>query len=125
MALTIGTPTRYSVGGRFQTSTPITFDSSYPTGGYAVTGQQLGLQAGLIDNIVCAQPSGGYVPTYNASTGSIQVFDPTSAHTHTENTAASYTQNATTGAATPSPAAEVPNATNVSTVSCTVICTGR
>jgi hypothetical protein len=43
MALTIGAQTRNAAGGRWQTVTKITVDTSYPTGGWALTNAQLGL----------------------------------------------------------------------------------
>jgi hypothetical protein len=51
MALTIGTQKKYTVGGRWQTSTAITADSSYPAGGWSLTPTQLGLPLGFIDNV--------------------------------------------------------------------------
>lgn len=106
MALTIAAPTKYSIGARFQTVSQITLDASYPTGGYALTGQQLGLTNGIIDFIDAGvSPNGGYLLAYNAATGKLQVFQG--------------------AAAINLPAAEVPNATNLSAVTVTVVCTGR
>ena len=51
MALTIGTQKRYSIGGRYQTVTAITADTSYPAGGYPLTPTQLGLPLGIIDDV--------------------------------------------------------------------------
>lgn len=106
MALTIAAPKRYSVGDRWQTVTQVTLDNSYPTGGYALTGQQLGLPSGLTDWIDSSDsPNGGYVLAYNLGTGKLQVFQ---------------------GAAAVSlPGAEVPAATNLAAVTTTVVCTGK
>lgn len=126
MALTYASPTsRVSIGARYLTVTQVTLDSSYPTGGYTFTPASLGLPGGALDAAICNTPPAGYSPAYNYATGNLQVFDSLAGHTHTENTAAAYTQNATTAAATPAPAQEVPAATNLSAVTVTVIAIGR
>ena len=126
MALTINSQKRYTIGARWETITNITLDTKYPTGGYALTGTTLGLPLGLVDVVSPQAPSGfGYAPVYNTETEKLQMFDPTSNHTHTENTNATYVQNATTSAATAAPAVEVPNETSLSTVILNVICRGR
>lgn len=126
MALTYGNPTKWSIGARWQTTTQVTLDSSYPTGGYTINTSSLGLPCGLVDVIDAnTGPDSGYTPAYNGTTGLLQMFDPVAAHTHVENTAGAYVQNATTGAATAAPGQEVPNATNLATVVVTVVATGR
>ena len=107
MALTYGNPTvRTSIGARYEVVVPITLDSSYPTGGYAVTGTSLGLPCGLIDTIDCnTSPDSGYDVRYNYTTGNIQAF--------------------ATGASSGAALAEVTNATNLSTVTATAVVHGR
>lgn len=105
----------------------ITYDSSYVTGGEPVTAAQLGLR-----RVESLTPHGPFRNT--AGTASITVsFDRTNlkllaynvgAHTHTENTAAAYTQNATTAASTAASQAEVANATDLSTFSGRVTVSG-
>lgn len=103
MALTFGAQKRYNIGGRWQAITSLTLDASYPTGGYAVTGQQLGLPAGLVDYVDLGSASnGGYQLSYNYATGKIQAFQ---------------------GAAA-APSTEVPNATNLSAVTPTAMVIG-
>jgi len=62
MALTYGEPFKTSVGGRWLTATPVTFDAEYPTGGYTLDGTKLGITDGHIDVAFVngpAIPSGG------------------------------------------------------------------
>lgn len=61
MALAYGEPFKTSVGGRFLTSTTVTFDTEYPTGGYTLDGTKLGLPDGKIDLAFAgtAIPAGG------------------------------------------------------------------
>lgn len=51
MALTLGTQKRVSIGGRFEVVTPVTVDTSYPTGGWSLTPAQMGLPLGLVDRV--------------------------------------------------------------------------
>ena len=85
----------------------IAFGSSYPTGGELATAITRYFRS--CSQIICEQ-GGGFLFVFDKVNKKIKVLHPTkaitpagtnadeSAHTHTENTAASYTQNATTGA---------------------------
>jgi hypothetical protein len=55
VALTLGTQVKVSIGARWMTTTPITVDTSYPTGGWALTQAQLGLPLGLCDSTYADQ----------------------------------------------------------------------
>lgn len=57
LSVTIALLNRLKLGNGFLNVASITFDSSYPTGGEAITAAQLGLQA---INFVQASPAGGY-----------------------------------------------------------------
>lgn len=97
MALTLGTQKKFSEGARWKTVTPITVDTSYPTGGWALTPTQLGLPMGLVDEV--------YV-TYNGKTaagGVTFVYDT-----------ANQKLMAFGGAASGAVQAEITNATNLS-----------
>jgi hypothetical protein len=149
MALGITMRGHNVVGNRRQTIATIAFDSSYPTGGEPLTARNIGL--GIVDSVEIPSAA-GYLFEYDYTNSKVKVFYPRPAytpggtvtapvftgtaivdHTHTENTAAAYTQNATTvgaGAHTPagtnsapaftgtassaSVAAEVPDATDLS-----------
>lgn len=108
MALTYGQPFKVSVGGRSLTVTTVTFDAEYPTGGYTLNGQDLGLTDGQIDVAFVdgvAIPSGG-ATGYPAKVvgGKIQLYE---------------------GAAEASkPLAEIASKTDVHTISATVIAVG-
>lgn len=91
----------------------ITFDNSYPTGGESVTAAQFGLQS--IDMVVLSG-SGGYIAEYDYTNNKIKVLTPAAPHSHTENTAAAYVQNATTAENVAEAASEVANATDLSAV---------
>jgi hypothetical protein len=56
MALTFTESTRFVVGDRVAVSGKVTFDSSYPTGGEAVTASLFGLPGGSISHIVLGVP---------------------------------------------------------------------
>jgi hypothetical protein len=55
MALTFGTPTREVVGRQRSITSSVTFDSSYPTGGEAVTAANFGLS--VIDDVIVHGPA--------------------------------------------------------------------
>ena len=50
----------------------VTYDASYPTGGYAITPASLGLEQIL--GVLPGGNLGGVVPSYNLSTGKLQLF---------------------------------------------------
>jgi hypothetical protein len=90
----------------------IAISSTYVTGGFAVD-----LPAGGYDmsNIRYLRASGGgYICDWDPAGQLLKLFNPTAAHTHTENTAGSYTQNATTSANAVAVATEVANGATVS-----------
>lgn len=91
----------------------ITFDNSYPTGGEPVTAAQLGVRS--IDMVMLSN-GGGYLAEYDYTNNKIKVLTPTAPHSHIENTAAAYVQNATTAENVAEAASEVANATDLSAV---------
>lgn len=105
----------------------IVFDASYPTGGEPITPQQLGLTT--IDFLL-PSPAAGYIPEFDHTNLKLKMFTPTNAqvaHSHTENTAASYVQNATSAVGGPVAAAaggEVANTTDLSAVTVRVLAMG-
>jgi hypothetical protein len=142
---------RSLIGNLRSTIAEVTFDSTYPTGGEEINPQSLGIH-GL--DFVLATPSDGYLVEFDHATNKLKVLTPTNAsaghahtftgdalvaHSHTENTASAYTQNATTatvsggtpsgaissdGSIVASPANEVANGTNLSTLTVRVIAIG-
>lgn len=137
MALSVSEIARTVFGNKHVLIAEITFDSSYPTGGEALTAATLGLTA--VEAFVPAGPAAAAagaasaVVKYDRTNSKLQAFQsgPVAAtvtiasHTHTENTDALYTQNATTGATVATgtvstlaaaPLAEVANATNLATL---------
>lgn len=83
MSLGFSTVTRtlHPEGGKRMNVVNITFDSSYPTGGEAVTPNQLGLQA--IDTVLCfpsyasSNPTGCVIPVWDQANKKILVFQQT------------------------------------------------
>jgi hypothetical protein len=64
-----GTP-----GSRVHETFTVTFDASYPTGGYAITAANLGLST--LDTIIPngVDTSGTYLVSWNQATGKLQLF---------------------------------------------------
>lgn len=103
----------------------VTFDSSYDAGGESLTAASVGLAEILfVDASPDANALPGHIVAYNYSTKKLQVFR-VGTHTHTENTAAAYTQNATTAANSAAALAEVTAATDLSTLKVRVLVVGR
>jgi hypothetical protein len=127
MAATVAIKKRSKFGNGYAVTADVTFGSSYPTGGEALTAQQFGLSA--LD-FVLPSPAAGYIFEFDHANKKLKAFTPTraqSAHSHTENTAATYTQNATTataGAISAAAASEVANNTNLSAVTARVLAVG-
>lgn len=96
------------------------FSSSYATGGDTYIPRQFRMRR---VHSLQVSPTGGYVFQPLVDNGRVQAFVQ-SAHTHTENTAATYTQNATTGASTAAPLSEVADGTNLSTVEASFVAYG-
>lgn len=94
----------------------ITFDSSYPTGGEAVTAANFGLTSILA--MICL-PTGGYVASFDAANSKILVYLRGAI---TENAAGSYTQSAVLAAAA---FAEVADTSNLSTLTVQCWAIGR
>lgn len=66
----------------------ITFDSSYPTGGYAITAAQLGFDATVLALLPsAATTSGNWLCAVNETTDKIKVIDHLTGGTGTECTA--------------------------------------
>lgn len=99
----------------------LTFDSSYLTGGESLTAADCRLNT--IDLVLCSQ-AGGRTFEYDYTNSTLKSYSPVTAHTHTENTAASYAQNATTAAATAGPGAQVASAVDLSAVTVRAIVVG-
>lgn len=108
---TLGT---FVLGDRRAVIANIDFDASYPTGGESVTPAQFGFVTRI--DFLIAEPKGGYTFVYDRANSKLLAYTTGAAHTHTENTAAAYTQNATTGASTAAAGSEVANTTNLSTL---------
>lgn len=127
MAITFTLKDRIKMGNAFMVVADITLSSSYPTGGEPIEPKSLGLNAiyGLM-----AYPSGGYLFEFDHANKKLKAYTPVkaqAAHSHTENTAAAYTKDATTataGAVSAAAASEVANATNLSSVICRVFAVG-
>jgi hypothetical protein len=108
-------------GFRIVTAT-FTLDTSYPSGGSPGVAARLGL------NVVFALivlHSKGYEHEYNKGVDTLRSYNSMPAHSHTENTAGAYTQNAVTSAVAAAPAAEVANGTNLSAITVDVIAFGN
>ena len=121
MALTISTSEQGIMGNKRTVLGSVTFDSSYPTGGEAFDKANIGLVQ--LDRLMI-DPAGGYLFEWDATNAKIKVRQATAAHTHTENTDATYVQNATTSASTAAVAGEVANAADLSTVTATFLAIG-
>ena len=86
---------KFKFGNGYCVVADVAMDSSYPTGGEAVSAEQLGLSA---LEFVLGAPSGGYVPEYDHASKKLKAY-------YGDN------DNAADG-----PLAEVANATNLSAV---------
>lgn len=89
-------------------------DNNYPTGGTPGVANALGFRRifALIPLLHAGVPF-----EYHPETDKLKCFQAVAPHTHTENTAAAYAQNAKTASADPASsmnAGEVPNGTNLS-----------
>jgi hypothetical protein len=97
MAATVAEVSRDNTGGRLRLIVDITGDNSYPTGGWAVTPAQLGVQR--IDRVsadVKSPSTTSYIAQWDYANNKIKVF--------------------WTGAAVNGTLGEVTNATNLSTL---------
>lgn len=94
----------------------LTLTGTYDTGGVAVVASNFGLTR--LDSLRVNSAWEGaesYTAIWDSTNGKIKLgWSP--AHTHTENTAATYTQNATTAASTAAVLSEIANTTDVSNV---------
>lgn len=118
MALSHTDLIRTVVGNKRMVVTETSFDSSYPTGGEAITAANLGLQEIQAVVILGTQSNAASarVFVWDRTNSKLMAYNPAAGHTHTENTAASYTQNATTASSTAAAAGEVANTTDLSAV---------
>ncbi len=121
MALTISTSEQGIMGNKRTVLGSITFDSSYATGGESFDKANIGLVQ--LDRLMI-DPKSGYLFEWDSANAKIKVRQATAAHSHTENTAAAYTQNASTAASTAAVAGEVANATDLSAVTTTFFAVG-
>ena len=94
----------------------LTLTGTYATGGFAVVASDFGLTR--LDSLRVNSAWEGaesYTAIWDSTNSKIKLgWSP--AHTHTENTAAIYTQNATTAASTAAVLSEIANTTDVSNV---------
>jgi hypothetical protein len=68
-----GTPTPAPAGKRREALASVTFDASYPTGGYALTAGQFGLT--MLEEVqVSGTTQGGLPACWVVSTGKLKVF---------------------------------------------------
>lgn len=104
MAITTSRVHQYSNGARLQRVVDITFDNSYPTGGYALSVAGAFLRNAIHD-VRDGITSGGYVCRYNPTTGKLQLFR--------------------IGAALSAALSEVPATTNVSAETVRLVVTGK
>ena len=127
MSASVALKKKFKFGNGFGVVADVTLDSSYPTGGEALTAQQFGLTT--LDFVLCS-PSGGYIAEFDHANSKIKVFTPVkvqAAHTHVENAAETYTKDAATaegGAIAAAAAPEVANTTDLHTVVVRVIAIG-
>lgn len=102
MALTITNLVRRgggSVGPLRVVCATCLFDSSYAAGGESLTAAELGVPGGTVHFLI-AYPQSGFSFQYDHTNQKLIARSGQGAHTHLENTAGTYTQNATTGAVT-------------------------
>ena len=135
MALTFAENKRVKMGNAYAVAANITFDSSYPTGGEALTAAAFGLNA--ISLMLCETAS-GYMFQYDYSNAKLKAYYPRAAVAGTLAAAVAegdtpVTSSAANGAIvtlTGNPAvataagAEVTNATNLSTITVRVMAIG-
>lgn len=77
------------VGNKRAVDGTITFDSSYTTGGLAITAAQIGL--GRIDFLEFDQGASGYIVNYDKTTGKVLVYSSAMGATFTGNALATHT----------------------------------
>jgi len=95
MAFTFGAITRIKAQNKLINMVPVTFDSSYPTGGLALTKANIGL---VVPDVIFAIPASGYTFQYDAVNSKLKAYA--------------------------SAGTEVANATSLATVVATVIAIG-
>ena len=121
MALTITQKKRAKMGNAYAVAADVTFDSSYPTGGEALTPATLGLNS--IDVMLCETAS-GYMFQYDYANSKLKAFYPRAALTGSlvvADTAATLTDDADVAAAA---GAEVGNTADLHTVTVRVVAIG-
>lgn len=79
------------------------------TGNYATGGYAIAITGMSHVNLLIPEQAGGVLWRFDEPTQKLLAYHPTAAHTHTENTAGSYTQNATTSASAVAVATEYTN----------------
>ncbi len=82
MAASVSVKKRDKLGSGYNVVADVTFDSSYPTGGEALTAQQFGLS---VLNFVLPSPAGGYIFEFDHTNKKLKAFTPVkvqAAHTH-------------------------------------------
>lgn len=104
MAISVSQVFKNIAGRKRQTVTLVTMDDSYPTGGEAVTANQLGLT--FVDAAIC-QTNSGHIAQYDKANAKIMLY---------------YADYDATGDGA---LIEVPAATNVATVVVTVLAWGK
>lgn len=71
MAAVVTVKQRRKFGNGFAVIADVAMDSSYPTGGEAVTARQFGLE---VFDFVLGAPSGGYVPEFDHASKKLKVY---------------------------------------------------
>lgn len=104
MAISVAQVFKNIAGRKRQTVTLVTMDSSYPTGGEAITANQLGLTT--IDAAIC-QTNTGHIAQYDKTNAKILLY---------------YADYDATGDGA---LIQVPDTTNVATVVVTVVAWGK
>lgn len=135
MAASVTVKKKNKFGNGYAVTADVTFDSSYPTGGEALTAQQFGL---TVIDFVLPSPAAGYIFEFDHANSKLKAFTPTAVSMSgtagvagADNTvvAVSATSIGVSGAgvaaAVKNAAAEVANTTDLSAVTVRVLAVGR
>lgn len=95
MSASVTIKKRGKFGNGFIVIADVTFDSSYPTNGEALTAQQFGLAA--LD-FVLPSPASGYIFEFDHANSKLKAFTPVGDHTHKFRTGSTAAADSTSGA---------------------------
>lgn len=95
MSATVTEKRKFKFGNGFGVVADVAMDSSYPTGGEALTAQQFGLS---VLNFVLPSPAAGYLFEFDHTNNKLKAFTPTGSHTHKLRTGSTAAADATSGA---------------------------